>query len=249
MRATALRHASASRLLPRRTSSMTPCSSASLVTDESHASSMSIHVKYVSVEASSLTQFQDLVCPTCFSSALSAVSVTQGAAKCPACMEPVTTFETYKPVSYIAVRGPNSRKANNLLPVPEPWTYETSSDTIVMRIDNVAWVSESGAHVLQLICRMLSHWLSRGSFLPMFCLWVTRSLSTFASIAATDVRKITWYGNTLLVRKLTVVRGGRVPGRCSSHPQDQAEHVHAWWTCHCRPQTCRDHYAGDACRA
>ncbi|RSH79641.1 uncharacterized protein EHS24_009293 [Apiotrichum porosum] len=82
---------------------------------------------------------EDLVCPTCFSSALSAVSVTQGAAKCPACMEPVTTFETYKPVSYIAVRGPNSRKANNLLPVPEPWTYETSSDTIVMRIDNVAW--------------------------------------------------------------------------------------------------------------
>jgi len=77
------------------------------------------------------------VCPTCFSSSIAAVSVTQGASKCPACLERVASFEPYKPGHNVTVRGPCRKK----LPEPVLDKSEPEGQTVVMRIDNVAWVS------------------------------------------------------------------------------------------------------------
>lgn len=52
-------------------------------------------------------------------------------------MERVSSFEPYKPGHIVAVRGPRRRKISEL----DDWdTPDGPGETVVMRIDNVAWV-------------------------------------------------------------------------------------------------------------
>lgn len=74
---------------------------------------------------------QDLACPSCFSSSVAAVSVTQGVSKCPACLTAVSSFEPYHPSIYVPVRTASRRKTE--LPSAK------ALKSVVMRIDNVAW--------------------------------------------------------------------------------------------------------------
>lgn len=81
----------------------------------------------------------DLACPSCFSSSLAAVSVTQSAAKCPCCLTEVSSFDAYNPKDYVPLRriARPSKVQQELEPVY--WSFENSHKTVVMRIDNVAW--------------------------------------------------------------------------------------------------------------
>ncbi|KLT42987.1 hypothetical protein CC85DRAFT_69343 [Cutaneotrichosporon oleaginosum] len=73
----------------------------------------------------------DLACPSCFSSSVAAVSVSRGQAKCPACLEVVTSFQPYDGSRHVGVRP---LKRNKIAEEPSK-----PGHTIVMRIDNVAW--------------------------------------------------------------------------------------------------------------
>ena len=94
-----------------------------------------------------LRPIQDLVCPSCFSSMLSAVSVTQGQAKCAACLTVVKSFEVHDThTSITAQQEPLCEAAatvtediESLIPQAEA---APPGVPVVMRIDNVAWVSE-----------------------------------------------------------------------------------------------------------
>lgn len=81
------------------------------------------------------SHLQDLACPSCFSSTLAAVSVTQGMSKCPACIRPVSSFEMYRPDTMVPLRAPSSRRSTPSL------EDQTVGGAVVLRIDNVAWVS------------------------------------------------------------------------------------------------------------
>lgn len=81
----------------------------------------------------------DLACPSCFSSSLAAVSVTQSAAKCPCCLTEVSSFDAYNPKDHVPLRrvARPAKVQQELEPVY--WSFENSHKTVVMRIDNVAW--------------------------------------------------------------------------------------------------------------
>ncbi|KAL1405453.1 hypothetical protein Q8F55_009085 [Vanrija albida] len=83
----------------------------------------------------------DSACPQCFSSTLAAVSVSRGPSKCPACMAHVASFQLYSSQEHVSC-SPKARK-RRVFETPES---SSSSDdksvpgeTIVMRIDNIAW--------------------------------------------------------------------------------------------------------------
>ncbi|OCF42892.1 hypothetical protein I317_03243 [Kwoniella heveanensis CBS 569] len=86
---------------------------------------------------------QEIVCPSCFSSTLSAVSVTNSHSQCPACLKKVVTFEKIKDLSFMASTGPAASKENLIIKrfgqYPIPVTKSSAGPPIIMRIDNVAW--------------------------------------------------------------------------------------------------------------
>ncbi|BEJ11067.1 hypothetical protein CspHIS471_0104890 [Cutaneotrichosporon sp. HIS471] len=73
----------------------------------------------------------DLACQSCFSSSVAAVSVSRGQSKCPACLEVVTSFQPYNGSRNIPVKPVKRTKI-----LEEP---SKPGQTVVMRIDNVAW--------------------------------------------------------------------------------------------------------------
>ncbi|GMK54344.1 hypothetical protein CspeluHIS016_0109300 [Cutaneotrichosporon spelunceum] len=73
----------------------------------------------------------DLACQSCFSSSVAAVSVSRGQSKCPACLEVVTSFQPYNGSRPIPVKPVQRRISQGELSKP--------GQTVVMRIDNVAW--------------------------------------------------------------------------------------------------------------
>ncbi|WVQ99406.1 hypothetical protein IAU59_006539 [Kwoniella sp. CBS 9459] len=84
-----------------------------------------------------------IVCPSCFSSTLSAVSVTNGHSHCPACLKQVTTFEKIKDLTGTAAVVASPPNDQNVIKrfgqYPIPVAKISAKGPIVMRIDNVAW--------------------------------------------------------------------------------------------------------------
>ncbi|KAK8864397.1 hypothetical protein IAR55_001645 [Kwoniella newhampshirensis] len=83
----------------------------------------------------------DLTCSSCFSSSLSAVSVTGGHSKCPKCFKTVLTFQLLVPASESL--SPKHFFINNdgrsPIPYPSPTAKKVEGGSVVMRIDNIAW--------------------------------------------------------------------------------------------------------------
>ncbi|KAK4687845.1 hypothetical protein P7C73_g2262, partial [Tremellales sp. Uapishka_1] len=74
----------------------------------------------------------DVACSQCFSSSLAAVSVSQGPTKCAACMQDMQTFKPWEGSVRLGRNGPM------VLP-KRPIKKQEMEETVVMRIDNVAW--------------------------------------------------------------------------------------------------------------
>ncbi|WVF71462.1 hypothetical protein IAT40_006266 [Kwoniella sp. CBS 6097] len=84
---------------------------------------------------------QEIVCPSCFSSTLSAVSVTNGHSHCPACLKKVTTFKRIKELPATTAPGAQEAKpaTKRFGQYPIPVAKPDTGGPVIMRIDNVAW--------------------------------------------------------------------------------------------------------------
>nr|XP_031863258.1 uncharacterized protein CI109_001131 [Kwoniella shandongensis]KAA5530330.1 hypothetical protein CI109_001131 [Kwoniella shandongensis] len=81
----------------------------------------------------------DITCSSCFSSSLSAVSVTGGHSKCPKCFNQVITFQNLSPTPIHTRFDPRpSSTLSKLHSYPIP-VARKEGESVVMRIDNVAW--------------------------------------------------------------------------------------------------------------
>ncbi|WOO85555.1 uncharacterized protein LOC62_07G009058 [Vanrija pseudolonga] len=74
----------------------------------------------------------------CFSSTLAAVSVSKGTSKCPACMDHVSSFKLYSSQVHVSCKP----KPRRLYESPSSDDKSVPGETIVMRIDNIAWYIE-----------------------------------------------------------------------------------------------------------
>lgn len=110
------------------------------------------------------------------------MSVSRGVSKCPACLADVTSFQPYEGMGHISVR-PSKRKVSGGKPVPD-------GQTVVMRIDNVAWVS----HRLRkgLTNRTSNLTSSRLSSHPTRSLRTTLNLFTFVWTVTMGAPRTTW---------------------------------------------------------
>ncbi|ODN79799.1 hypothetical protein L202_03701 [Cryptococcus amylolentus CBS 6039] len=83
---------------------------------------------------------RDVICASCFSSTVAAVSVTKGQSKCPACLDVITTFE-----SMFGKHQARGQLCSKVIAAPQgivtltTSTFVTQNGSIVMRIDNVGW--------------------------------------------------------------------------------------------------------------
>lgn len=86
-----------------------------------------------------LTLVQDTLCAQCFSSAISAVSVTRSTSRCPACLQEVQTFVPEATAGKSGKHRPQDTGVSSW--VDNVKNHVPSGETShVLRIDNIAWV-------------------------------------------------------------------------------------------------------------
>ncbi|WRT66361.1 uncharacterized protein IL334_003316 [Kwoniella shivajii] len=100
-----------------------------------NCSACGIRVNFV--QAKRMLPCGDVTCSACFSSTISAVSKVKGHSQCVTCTKKVITFETLKEVpTSDAFEGPPSSGQFDRYPIA---TATSGNESVVMRIDNIAW--------------------------------------------------------------------------------------------------------------
>lgn len=82
-----------------------------------------------------------MLCSQCFSSAISAVSVTRSTSRCPACLQEVETFVADPTPSKSVKPRQRRRRVSSAALGAEKRIFPTRESSHVLRIDNIAWVS------------------------------------------------------------------------------------------------------------
>ncbi|WVQ72584.1 hypothetical protein IAR50_002142 [Cryptococcus sp. DSM 104548] len=91
-------------------------------------------------EAKMIMPCRDIVCAACFSSTVAALSVTQGRAKCPACLDLMDTFGVLSGKDQAHGSSPSADSpASRGVGASTPSKSITRNGSVVMRIDNVGW--------------------------------------------------------------------------------------------------------------